>query len=197
MISWKSQKIAGETIVVDQKEIYVFGPDLVFDDCMITISVSGNDLILPGARFNNCRIIAKKRLANVRWENIAFTGCRFSGSFYGNEFGRSADSLAEGGVVDCDFSDAKLDACGFHNVDVRAITFPRWPIFTIVNPGAHADALLAAPWPGKSRIVAEMLAECEPEYTAAVYDAAQVAKRYKVSEGELRTAVDTIPDVRL
>ena len=45
------------------------------------------------------------------------------------------------------------------------------PGFTVIRPGAHAEAIQAAPWPGKSRVIGDVLAECEPEITAVSYRA--------------------------
>lgn len=193
MISFKSREIHGETINVDQKEVYFFGPDLTLRGCTVVLSVSDSNLILAPSRFIDCRIVAKRKMSNVRWHNVFFSGCRFSGSFEGCEFGQAEDFDAGGGLTDCDFSEANLDACGFHNVDVGTVNFPTWPCFTVTDPSAHADALLAAPWPGLSRVVGETLAECEPEFTAVTYSATGIAKRYKVDEADLRVAVEKIP----
>jgi len=197
LISLKDRIVQGETVNIDQKDVYFLGPNLTLRDCTIVIAVAGGDLILAASRFENCRIVAKKRLSGVTWHNVFFSGCSFAGTFHGCEFGHTDDADPGGGLERCDFSEATLDTCGFHNVDVAGVSFPTWPGFTVIRPGAHAAAIHAAPWPGKSKVIGEVLAECEPEITAVSYRAREVAKRYGVSEDAIRAAVSTIPDVRL
>lgn len=197
MISLNDRTVQGETVSIDQKSVYFLGPNLTLRDCTVVIAIPGSDLILAASRFESCRIGAKKKLSGVTWHNVFFSGCSFAGVFHGCEFGHTADGDPGGGLERCDFSEATLDTCGFHNVDVADVTFPAWPGFTVIQPRAHAAAIQAAPWPGKSRVVGEVLAECEPEITAVSYDASAVAKRYSVSEDALRTAVSAISDVRL
>ena len=197
MISLRDRTVQGETVNIDQKDVYFLGPNLTLRDCTVVIAIAGGNLILAASRFENCRIVAKKKLSRVTWHNVFFSGCSFTGVFQGCEFGHTTDADPGGGLERCDFTGATLDTCGFHNVDVVDVTFPAWPGFTVIRPGAHAAAIQAAPWPGKSRVVGEVLAECEPEITAVSYRASEVAKRYRVSEGAIRAAVSAIPDVRL
>jgi hypothetical protein len=72
-------------------------------------------------------------------------GCRFKGSFSGNDFGFRAnlfDREKAGGVEDCDFSEAGLNGCRFFNCDMSTIRLPLWPCFSFMDPLGHGAELV-------------------------------------------------------
>jgi len=198
MIQLRDQELRNQPVDIDEKDTYFLGPDLVVRDCTVTLRTTARGLIISRTAFHNCEIVAKKKLSNYRWFNAFFSGCRFSGTFSGCDFGRSPEDFEPGGgIQNCDFSEATLDACRILNSDVHTIKFPPWPCFTIFNPGSHAERIKAIQWPGKTRILAEVIASFEPETVAVTFFAKDAIKRYQVSEEELRKAISEIPGVRL
>jgi hypothetical protein len=190
--------IQGEAITIDEKDTYFLGPDLVLRECTILLRTTSRGLIISRTRFENCEVVAKKKLSSFRWFNAFFTGCRFSGTFHGCDFGHSPDDFEPaGGIECCDFSGAALDACRVLNADVETIQFPPWPCFTIIDPGRLATQIQPIQWPGKMRILAELIASFEPETVAVTFLATDAMKRYAVSEEDLRSAVSRIPGVKL
>ncbi|EPX62305.1 hypothetical protein D187_008492 [Cystobacter fuscus DSM 2262] len=87
----------------------------------------------------------RRLLKGVAWAPMKLKGCRFKGSFSGNDFGFRADLFDRekaGGVEDCDFSEARLNGCRFFNCDISTIRLPLWPCFSFMNPLGHAAKLV-------------------------------------------------------
>jgi hypothetical protein len=61
----------------------------------------------------------------------------------------------------------------------------------------RAAQLQAIEWPGKLRILAEVIASFEPETVAVTFLASDAMQRYAVSEEDLRSALSRIPGVKL
>jgi hypothetical protein len=199
MIQFSDQELRNRTIEIDNKDTYFLGPDLVLRDCTITLSTTARGLILSKVQFLTCQIVAKKKLTNYRWFNAFLRDCRFSGVFSGCDFGRSPEDFESGGGIEnCDFSAATLDGCRILNSDARTIKFPSWPCFTIFEPGSHAAEIKSSiQWPGKTQILAEVIAAFEPETVAVTFSATETMKRYHVSEDDLRSAISQIPGIQM
>ena len=198
MVHLQGRELRNETLDIGEKDAHFLGPDLVLRDCTVVLRTTARCLIISRTQFYGCHIVARKKLNNFRWFNAFFEGCRFSGTFRGCDFGRSADDFEPGGGIEnCDFSEATLDACRVLNSDAQTIQFPPWPCFTIINPGKQASRIDALQWPGETRILAEVIASFEPETVAVTFLANDAVKRYAVSEEELRAAISQIPGVRL
>jgi hypothetical protein len=198
MIRWQGSELHDQSINIDEKDSYFLGPNLVVHDCTVTLRTTVRGLIISQTQFVRCQIVAKKKLSNFRWFNAFFSECRFSGTFSGCDFGRSPEDFEPGGGIEnCDFSEATLDACRILNSDVQTIKFPPWPCFTIVNPGSHAERINAIQWPGKTRTLAEVISSFEPETVAVTFFAKDAMLRYQVTEEELRKAISQIPGIRM
>jgi hypothetical protein len=198
LIHLQAREVHNETLDIDGKDVHFLGPDLAVRDCTVILRTTARGLIISRTQFTKCHIVAKKKLTNFSWFNAYLRGCRFSGTFSGCDFGRSTPPFEPGGGIDnCDFSEATLDGCRILNSDVQTIKFPSWPCFTIFNPGSHADRIKAIEWPGKSRILAEVISSFEPETVAVTFLASDAMKRYQITEEELRKAVSEIPSVKL
>ncbi|NTX05659.1 hypothetical protein [Myxococcus sp. CA040A] len=193
--------IENERIVLGREDIAFLGPNLTLRACTVTVKVTARNLILIQPRLIDCVIEVKQELKNLRWCKAFLKGCRFTGVMSGNDFGRwPFDEEAEkklGGIEDCDFSGARLDACRFLDCDVDTLKLPSWPCFTFLDPTRRRQELLAAPWPGTSRIVVESLVEAPPETVAATYSAPAVARYSDTTEEALLAVLQTLDGVRL
>jgi hypothetical protein len=147
----------------------------------------------------DCSIQVKGELRNLRWATMNFKGCRFKGRFIGNDFGFHEDDLDQwklGGIEDCDFSEARLDACRFYNCDMKTIQLPRWPCFTILDPVRRAAELARVEWPGRyGPVVIEGLAEQEERVVAITDHAPSVAARLGTTAEELRAVLERLSGV--
>jgi hypothetical protein len=200
MIQVSDREITGERLELDSKtELYYLGHDLSLRDCTLVIRVPAKALVISKARLINCTIEAKRELKGYRWHSAILKGCRFSGAFSGCEFGRwpYAREPELGGIEDCDFSGARLEACVFMGCDARTLKFPSWPCFTLLDPVRRKDELLATQWPGTMRITVESFVEGPPETAAVTYFAPAVAKRTDTTVEAIRAVLDTLPGVIL
>jgi hypothetical protein len=147
----------------------------------------------------DCTIQAKSELKNLRWARMGLKGCRFKGRFTGNDFGFREDHIDKwrlGGAVDCDFSEARLDACRFYNCEMSTIQLPRWPCFTLLDPVRRAAELARLEWPGLfGSVVIEGLAEQEESVVALTYHAPTVAERLDTTAEELRAVLEGVSGV--
>ena len=121
-------------------------------------------------------------------------GCRFKGRFYGCDFGSwpGYDNWSDHGfIADCDFSEARLDACRIMGGELATLRFPKWPCFTILEPIRRAPELRQGAWPGLfGRIIVNNL-HTQPTPTQAVtYHAPSLAKRMETTEEALRAAIE-------
>ncbi|MCP3166056.1 hypothetical protein [Myxococcus qinghaiensis] len=201
MIQFQNREIQGERLVLNSKtDLYYLGHDLTLRNCTVIIRVPARGLVISKVRFIDCVIEVKQELKNFRWNRASLKGCRFTGKMTGNDFGRwpfdEEAVQALGGIEDCDFSGARLNACRFLNCDVDTLKLPSWPCFTFLDPTRRRQELLAAPWPGTSRIVAEVLVDSPPETVAATDSAPAVAKRFGTTEEALRDVLQTLDGVR-
>jgi len=198
LIQFRDREIKNETITLSQAEVYFLGPNLTIRGCDVFLRVAAKTLVVSDCRFFDSKITVKKKLTNFRWHRAKFYRCQFSGPMSGCDFGEMEDvAPGVGGVESCDFSEAILDGCSFRKVDVRSVTFPKWPCFTVIEPRRHSAAIQAAPWPGMSHVIGKVLAESGSDVTAVTLSATELAKRYKVDLEQIRGAACKIPDVLL
>lgn len=178
MIQFSDQEIVNERLILDSAtELYYLGHNLTLRNCILVIRVPARALVIARTRFIDCTIEVKRQLNTFRWQSAFLKGCRFKGRFSGNDFGSWPDTRTEGGIEDCDFTEAHLDGCRFLECDVRTIRFPRWPCFTLFETGRRAPELGAVPWPGaKGPIIGRVLAQTPPETQALSYSAPDLAK---------------------
>jgi hypothetical protein len=198
-IHYKDREIVGERLELPKGALYWLGPNLTLRNCTLVISVASRWLTLMSGQLIDCTIQAKGELKNKRWARMNFKGCRFKGRFMGNDFGFREDDLDKwrlGGIEDCDFSEARLDACRFYNCDMKTIQLPRWPCFTLLDPVRRAAELARAEWPGGfGPVVIESLAEEEASVVALTYHAPSVAERLDTTAEALRAVLERLPGV--
>jgi hypothetical protein len=161
----------------DKGSLYFLGHLLTLRRCTLVLRVPAARLHINKTQLIDCTIEAKTALKNFRWDKAHLKSCRFKGRFIGNDFGCWPETPTEGSVEDCDFTEAHLEECRFLQCDVRTLRFPRWPYFTLLEPGRRARELGALPWPGaKGPIMGSVLAQTPPEATALTYSAPALAK---------------------
>jgi hypothetical protein len=117
----------------------------------------------------------------------------------GSDFGRWPydEDTERGGIEDCDFTGARLDACRFIDCDIRTLKFPSWPYFTLLDPIRRKSELLARQWPGTAHLTMEALMMSPPQTVAATYSATVLAKRAGTTEDAIRAVLGTLDGVIL
>ncbi|MFP2904227.1 hypothetical protein ACLESD_03950 [Pyxidicoccus sp. 3LFB2] len=195
----EDREIENERIEVNAGDIGFLGPNLTLRNCTLVLRVATRNLILIGPRLIDCTIEVKKELRNLRWCSAFLKGCRFKGAMTGSDFGRwpYAETPERGGIEDCDFTEARLDACRFIDCDLSTIQLPSWPCFSILDPGSRKSELLAHPWPGSMRVTVDSFTDAPPGTRAVTYFAPAVAKRNDTTAEALRAVLDTLPGVIL
>jgi hypothetical protein len=183
--------------VTDKNSLYFLGPRLTLRNCTIVLNVSARRLHVLGVRFIDCAFEVKQELKNHQaWLRASLQGCRFKGRFLGCDFGHwpeygSEPEFQQGSVADCDFSEARLDACRFMDCDPATLRFPKWPCFTFLDPISRASELLKAEWPDLFRRVIVDQFRTQPARTKAVtYHAPSIAKRLETTPEALRAVIE-------
>ncbi|MBZ4421538.1 hypothetical protein [Myxococcus sp. RHSTA-1-4] len=195
----ENREIENERLEIKSGDIGFLGPNLTLRNCTLVLSVAARNLILIRPRIIDCTIEIRKELKNFPWTHALLSGCRFTGTMTGNDFGQwPYDEASErGGIEDCDFTGARLDACRFVDCDASTLKFPSWPCFTLLDPVRRKDTLLAAPWPGTSRLMIEALTQSPPQTVATTDSATALAKRTGTTEEAIRAVLDTLDGVIL
>lgn len=197
MIQFSDQEIANERLILDSAtELYYLGHNLMLRNCTLVIKVPARALVVARTRFIDCTIEVKRELKSFRWGSAFLQGCRFKGRFSGNDFGKWPSSPSEGNIVDCDFSEAHLDATRFLACDVSTLRFPPWPCFTIFDPVPRWRELSSLPWPSDiGPIVMEGCAEDPPSTVALTYSALGLAKRYGSTPEAIKAVLEKMDGV--
>src|SRR5690242_2221539 len=130
-IIYENREIEGERLELSDKEgIYFLGPNLTLRRCTVLARLPARWLHILPTRFIDCTIQVKQELKNHDWSRAFLKGCRFTGRLTGCDFGHRLPELPgreNGGIEDCDFTEARLTSCRFHGCDTRTLRFPRWP----------------------------------------------------------------------
>jgi hypothetical protein len=199
MVKFREQVLDNADLLLTDQEANSLGPDLVVKGCRITLQLNAKKLTLvDDIQFIDCDITAKRQLRDFRWHSAFLQGCRFHGRFIGNCFGRRTDPYSpSGGIERCDFSDAILDMCAFYGCDTTSLVFPKWPSFTLLNPGAYAEQMTSLEWPGQLKTWISVFSNFpQANKVASVNYAPTLMKRYKVGEEELAQALSRLPNFR-
>ncbi len=197
MRSLKDAVFEREDIVLLNDVVNSLGPNLVLKKCKLTLQCSRQSLIVAGLEMVDSEFDARKKLMNFSFERALFTGVSFRGSYSGCDFGAwEKTGLAE--VSDCNFRDAKLDGCRFINCDVRKITFPSWPHFTILEPHKRVQAIAHLDWPSDllGKIIKSSVDQ-DPRCAAITRDATQVTKANGGSPNELKQLLSKVDGILL
>lgn len=189
-------ELAHERIDIGSDVVYFLGPNLTLRHCTLVLKIAARNLIIPQARFIDCTFEVKRELKNFRWESAHLKGCRFTGRFWGNDFGEWPFSPGEGSIEDCDFSMARLHGCRFLGCDTHTIRFPSWPCFTILEPYRRHRELNARSWPGDlGRIEIKLFAEDPPSTAAITFFAPELAKRRGTTPEAIKAALQKLDGV--
>ena len=198
-VHYENREIEGERLEFPKHAIYWIGPNVTLRRCTLVLSVASRWLHLLSGSLIDCTLQAKGELKNLRWATMNLKGCRFKGHFRGNDFGfmeDDTDTWKLGAVVDCDFSEARLDGCRFYNCDMSTIRLPRWPCFTLLDPVKRAAELAREVWPGRfGPVTIEGLPGQEAAVVALTYHAPSVAERQGTTAEELRAVLERVPGV--
>jgi hypothetical protein len=192
----QDRELADERLeLTDKNSLYFLGPNLSLRNCTVILKVSARNLIIIGARFIDCTFEVKQELKNhQQWVFASLKGCRFKGRLTGCDFGHwpeYSERAKHGSIEDCDFTEARLDACRIMGCDPAPLRFPRWPCFTILDPIVQARELNSVEWPGGWRpVCVEGRYMDVPSTRAATFYAPTLAKRLETTEEELRSIIE-------
>jgi hypothetical protein len=197
MIQFSDREIVNEQLVLDSKsELYYLGHDLTLRQCTLVLKVPARALVIARTRLIDCTIHVKQELKNFWWYMSVLKGCRFTGRLTGNDFGLNPHAPPEGGIEDCDFSEAQLDGCRFLGCDTRTLRFPPWPCFTLLDTFKRAQELRAAPWPGDlGPLVMSGFDQDWPTTVAVTYSAPALAKRRGTTPEAIRATLEKLDGV--
>ncbi|QRN99904.1 hypothetical protein JRI60_13155 [Archangium violaceum] len=196
-VFYEDREIENERLeLTDKGSLYFLGSNVTFKNCTLVLKVSGRNLIFDqGTRFIDCAFEVKQELKNhQQWVFATLKGCRFKGRLTGCDFGHwpSYSTGAEyGAIEDCDFTEARLDACRIMGSDPATLRFPKWPCFTILDPIARAPELRRVKWPGMVGAVIVDDLHTHPTPTKALtYYAPILAERLKATPEEIRAVIE-------
>lgn len=140
-----------------------------FKTCTIRGKTAASNLNIVECDFEDCSFSWTAPLRNMNWLWARFAGCKFTGKYWGNQFGRRPGDVYAGSIVDCDFREAQLDGVGFMDCDMSTIRLPGEGLFVIWNPVVNRDAILNAAGSSAFRVQTKVRASCEGyENTSAV-----------------------------
>jgi hypothetical protein len=202
-VIFKNQEIADERLdLTDNNSLYYLSTGLTLHRCTVVLKVPASRLVINQARFIDCTFEVKQELKNHQdWISASLEGCRFKGRFLGCDFGHWPEYGSEpeyqfGSIKDCDFSEARLNACRIMGADPATLRFPKWPCFTFLDPVGRAPELRSAKWPGTfGAVVVDNLHTQPPSTRALTYYAPAAAKRFKTTEEELRATIEKCPGI--
>ncbi|HZH75523.1 MAG TPA: hypothetical protein VEY88_05790 [Archangium sp.] len=192
----ENKEIENERLeLTDKNSLYFLGPNLSLRNCTIIVKVSARNLFLTGSRFIDCTFEVKQELKNHQaWVKASLKGCRFKGRLTGCDFGHWPDygtGWEHGSIEDCDFTEARLDACRIMGADPATIRFPKWPCFTILEPVRRASEFQGLTWPGPmGDLIREILPKNPPNTRALTYYAPSAAKLVETTPEEIRAVIE-------
>jgi hypothetical protein len=197
-VFYEDREIENERLeLTDKGSLYFLGSGLTLRNCTVVVKVSGRNLFLSGARFIDCTFEVKQELKNhQQWVAASLKGCRFKGRLTGCDFGHwpeysSLPGYQFGSIEDCDFTEARLDACRIMDSDPATIRFPKWPCFTILDPIGRAPELSGLTWPGPlGELIREMLPKHPPRTRALTYYAPSAARLVETTPEEIRAVIE-------
>ncbi|WP_052519752.1 hypothetical protein [Archangium violaceum] len=196
-VFYEDREIENERLeLTDKGSLYFLGSNVTFRNCTLVLKVSGRNLIFDqGTRFIDCTFEVKQELRNHQdWVFSSLKGCRFKGRLTGCDFGHwpeYSERAGHGSIQDCDFTEARLDACRIMSCDPATIRFPRWPCFTILDPIGRAPQLRGVTWPGLvGDVIVEELHTHPVPTRALTYYAPVLAERLEASLEEIRTVIE-------
>ena len=197
MIQFSDREITIERLILDSAtELYYLGHNLTLRNCTLVIKIPARALVIARTQLIDCTIEVQRELKNFRWESAFLKGCQFKGRFTGNDFGEWPSAPGQGGIENCDFSQAQLDATRFLSCDVRTLRFPPWPCFTIFDPVRRVGELRQLPWPEAiRRSEIELCAEDPPSTVALTLSAAALAKHRGTTPEAIKAVLEKMDGV--
>jgi len=183
--------------LTDKTAHYFLGPNLTLRHCTLVLKVSARRLFFERVRFIECAFEVKQELKNhQQWISASLEGCRFKGRLTGCDFGHWPEYGSEpayqfGSIKDCDFSEARLDACRIMGCNPATLRFPKWPYFTILDPIRRAAELREVKWPGLVGDVIMDELHTHPSPTKALtYSASILAERLETTIEDIRAVIE-------
>ena len=177
--------IQGEEIVIDDSTTFnAIGNDVVLEQCTIRCSVPAKSLSVRG-KLVRCLVIVESDLTGFSWLEARLIGCTFQGVFKENEFGTISGST--GSCESCIFTDAVLEDCSFYGESCDSHTFPKWPVFVILNPHRNLAELQSRQKHDQLADVVDSIEFLDEEANAITYNSETLAKRLGLSIDDIQS----------
>lgn len=191
-------------------EIIEVGPKLPtgFLSCTLErchLKLHGSSPSIHDSRLIDCTIECTRKMTDRRLPKFFgsdYLRCKFIGQFDGVDFGRDPRPCPVTGAwdefgdfIECDFSDATLDACRFFNVDITRQKFASWPQFVIPYVNKLQASKLEKEWPGTFGVHMALVPRQNPALVATTGTVSGYRKEYALSLEELEQALATIGGV--
>jgi hypothetical protein len=197
MFQLSDQTIKNQEIILTNDQVNYLGHNLILENCRLIIRASARNLVIARTKLINCTVLVRRKLFNFGWYDAWLEGCTFEGKMIGNDFGHWTELDPEGGIVDCDFSNAMIDQCRFSNCDMNTIRLPEWPCITFLSPGMNAPQLLNIVSPVDLRFTVEGLVAQVEKVVAVTKYAATVLKYTEGTEDDLKTILEQFDFIRM
>ncbi len=193
-MKFKNQHLSQQEISLSDDEVNTLGPELVLEDCSVVSSCTAEAIVIAGVRMKGGVFDQRLPLSNYHFERAHFERVSFIGSYSGCDFG-DWDSEQKSSIVDCDFTNARLDGSRFLRCKTETIRFPKWPCFTIVNPRSARQYVISQNWPGRVGTTLDIYTDADSECVAITGDAERIAKKNKLSVTDFRNLLIKIPGI--
>ncbi len=185
-------KRVGEAITLSGDDFNNLGPDLVLEDCEVTVSAQSRDIVVAGLHMVGGAWIQKKKLTKKEFSRASFENVRFEGRFTGITWG-DWHKPHENLTINCDFSKADLDDCRFLHIRPAQITLPPWPCVAVVDPHQILPHVEGQDWPGQLKYKLIAKGRQKPACTISVDNANQIAKTAEVELDTVRAVFESLP----
>jgi len=185
-----------EDIKLSNTVINSLGPELHLEKCIVESACEQRALFISGLKMIGGKFAQISPLTNFQFEHVYFSKVKFSGNFIGCDFG-DWENPQFPLVEECDFTEAMLDGCRFLNCDVQNISFPKWPCFTLLNPGAARSVALSRQWPSKVGVVLDIYTDNDPECVAVSGNAQRLAEKNALTLDDFRQLLMTLPGIKI
>ncbi|MFZ6643639.1 hypothetical protein ACO0LL_28205 [Undibacterium sp. TC4M20W] len=129
----KDKSVLDQVITLEPNVDYFLGPNLRLLNCKIVSNAIARNIFFSGVEMTEGFFEQGPRLENFHFEKAHFNKVKFCGDFAGCDFG-DWDNSDKSSIVNCDFVDANMNDCRFLNTDMRTISLPAWPHFSLHSP---------------------------------------------------------------
>ncbi len=140
-----------------------------------------NDVTISCSTFTDSTIKVNGKCKR-NWNGCYYDSCVFRGSYFDHYFGNDCSFCpGRGGLRNCDFTNAKLDLCGFINCKADDLRLPGWPHVAIFHPRENAADFAELSIDPLLRFLHESMKNSSEEIVASIWNLPAHLKRSRKS----------------